>query len=236
MSYRDLAKQLCQKLVLKKSPDSWQELFKDEHIEAIRAPAYHESELATCQSPSRGEPCDDSFALVDALLVDRAQLEELQPSLCLEVGCGSGYVITTLALILGNCNNYEVQFLATDVNEAAVHTTCSTLAAHHVNAEVVVADLVSGLEKLLDKVVDVLVFNPPYVPTPEDEVGVEGIASTWAGGDRGRTVIDRMPSIVDSLLSRNLLSRDCDRNQSWRDLPSHASQGVCLQNSRAALH
>ncbi|MCO5601993.1 hypothetical protein L7F22_056120 [Adiantum nelumboides] len=151
--------------------------------------------------PEVYEPCDDSFALVDALLADRAQLEELQPSLCLEVGCGSGYIITSLALILGNCNNSEVQFLATDVSEAAVHTTCCTLAAHHVNAEVVVADLVSGLEKRLDKVVDVLIFNPPYVPTPDDEVGVEGIASAWAGGDRGRTVIDRMLSIVDSLLS-----------------------------------
>ncbi|KAI5072033.1 hypothetical protein GOP47_0012139 [Adiantum capillus-veneris] len=151
--------------------------------------------------PEVYEPCDDSFALVDALLADKAQLEELKPSLCLEVGCGSGYVITSLALILGNCSNSEVQFLATDVSEAAVHTTCSTLAAHHVNAEVVVADLVSGLEKRLDKVVDVLVFNPPYVPTPEHEVGVEGIASAWAGGDRGRMVIDRMLSIIDSLLS-----------------------------------
>lgn len=152
--------------------------------------------------PEVYEPCDDSFALVDALLADRGQLEELQPSLCLEVGCGSGYVITSLALILGNCRNCcEVQFLATDVSEAAVNTTCRTLAAHEVNAEVVVADLVSGLEKRLGGVVDVLVFNPPYVPTPENEVGVEGIASAWAGGDRGRTVIDRMLSIIDSLLS-----------------------------------
>lgn len=151
--------------------------------------------------PEVYEPCDDSFALVDALLADRGQLEELQPSLCLEVGCGSGYVITSLALILGNCHNCQVQLLATDVSEAAVNTTRHTLAAHKVNAEVVVADLVSGLEKRLGGVVDVLVFNPPYVPTPENEVGVEGIASAWAGGDRGRTVIDRMLSIIDLLLS-----------------------------------
>lgn len=152
--------------------------------------------------PEVYEPCDDSFALVDALLADRAYLADLQPSLCLEVGCGSGYVITSLALILGNCgNNDDVQFLATDISKAAVHTTLSTLEAHHVNADVIVADLVSGLENELSGTVDVLVFNPPYVPTPEDEVGVDGIMSSWAGGDRGRTVIDRMLSIIDSLLS-----------------------------------
>lgn len=36
------------------------------------------------------------------------------------------------------------------------------------------------------------VFNPPYVPTPDEEVDLPGIASAWAGGMRGRRVIDRV--------------------------------------------
>eukprot|EP00250_Pteridium_aquilinum_P016027 c22903_g1_i2 orf=97-1068(-) len=145
------------------------------------------------------EPCDDSFALVDALLADRGHLWELQPSVCLEVGCGSGYVITSLALILGNTR--KVKYIATDISEAAVKTTCATLAAHNVNADVLVADLVTGLESHIAGAVDVLVFNPPYVPTSDDEVGISGITSAWAGGDRGRAVIDRILEVVDTLLS-----------------------------------
>ncbi|XP_057846189.2 uncharacterized protein LOC131055884 isoform X1 [Cryptomeria japonica] len=145
------------------------------------------------------EPCDDSFALVDALLADRVHLEEAQPSLCLELGCGSGYVITSLALMLGQ--ETGIQYLATDISSAATEVTHKTLAAHGVHADVILADLASGLDKRLAGIVDVLVVNPPYVPTSEEEVGGDGVTAAWAGGENGRTVIDRILALADILLS-----------------------------------
>ncbi|KAJ4841229.1 hypothetical protein Tsubulata_027486 [Turnera subulata] len=150
--------------------------------------------------PEVYEPCDDSFALVDALLADRANLVDHSPRLCMEVGCGSGYVITSLALMLAD----EVPrgcYIATDTNPHAVRVTRATLDAHGVDAELVLADIASGLETRLAGLVDVMVVNPPYVPTPEDEVGCEGIASAWAGGENGRRVIDRILPVADKLLS-----------------------------------
>ncbi|KAK0578900.1 hypothetical protein LWI29_017976 [Acer saccharum] len=135
--------------------------------------------------PEVYEPCDDSFALVDALLADRNNLLEHRPTLCMEVGCGSGYVITSLALMLGE-EVPGVQYIATDTNSHAVEVTRETLKAHGVHAELINTDIASGLEKRLAGLIDVMVVNPPYVPTPEDEVGREGIASAWAGGENGR--------------------------------------------------
>lgn len=56
--------------------------------------------------------------------------------------------------------------------QTAAKVTCDTLAAHGLQADVVVTDLVHGLERRLAGSVDVLLFNPPYVPTPEHEVHI----------------------------------------------------------------
>lgn len=155
--------------------------------------------LVSCH-PEVYEPCDDSFALVDALLADRKNLSEHQPTLCMEVGCGSGYVITSLAIMLGQ-EGEGFHYIATDINPHAVSVTQKTLEAHGVHAEVICGNIASGLEQRLKGMVDVIVVNPPYVPTPEDEVGIVGIASAWAGGENGRTVIDKILPVADKLLS-----------------------------------
>uniref|UniRef100_A0A803LM72 Methyltransferase small domain-containing protein n=1 Tax=Chenopodium quinoa TaxID=63459 RepID=A0A803LM72_CHEQI len=151
--------------------------------------------------PEVYEPCDDSFALVDALLADRMNLLQLEPKMCLEIGCGSGYVITSLALILEQDTNSSVHCFATDINPDAVEVTSATLKAHGVHAEVMNMDIASALEDRLSGLVDVVVVNPPYVPTPEDEVGAGGIVAAWAGGEDGRSVIDRILPVADKLLS-----------------------------------
>ena len=48
---------------------------------------------------------------------------------------------------------------------------------------------------------DVVAFNPPYVPTPEEEVGAPGVAAAWAGGDRGRRVLDAALPLLVQLLA-----------------------------------
>lgn len=51
-----------------------------------------------------------------------------------------------------------------------------------------------------------MIFNPPYVPTPDEEVGGEGIEASWAGGEEGRVVIDKaLPQIWKVLKTGGVL-------------------------------
>ncbi|GKA48632.1 HemK methyltransferase family member 2-like protein [Tanacetum coccineum] len=131
--------------------------------------------------PQVYEPCDDSFALVDAsLLADKTKLLEHHPSICMEIGSGSGYVITSLALLL--------QELISAISRIS-------------ELEKISAPNLGGIKRRLSGLVDVMVVNPPYVPTRKEEVGSVRITSSWAGGENGRSVIDKILPIADNLLS-----------------------------------
>lgn len=68
--------------------------------------------------------------------------------------------------------------------------------------ELVRTDLLLGLHTRLAGCVDLLLFNPPYVVTPDDEVALgTSIAAAWAGGWKGRRVIDRLLPRLPDLLS-----------------------------------
>mmetsp|Transcript_11934 Transcript_11934/g.34219 ORF Transcript_11934/g.34219 Transcript_11934/m.34219 type:complete len:386 (+) Transcript_11934:255-1412(+) len=68
--------------------------------------------------------------------------------------------------------------------------------------EFVECDLASSLLGRLGGKVDVLLFNPPYVPTDDSEICGNGIEISWAGGQDGRRVTDRALPQIARLLRR----------------------------------
>ncbi|XP_004842300.1 hemK methyltransferase family member 2 isoform X2 [Heterocephalus glaber] len=89
----------------------------------------------------------------------------------------------------------------TDVNPEAAACTLETAHCNRVHIQPVITDLVKGLLPRLKEKVDLLVFNPPYVVTPPEEVGSHGIEAAWAGGRNGREVMDRFFPLASDLLS-----------------------------------
>ena len=79
---------------------------------------------------------------------------------------------------------------ATDVNELAI---AKTLSLSGLPSKPCVLSLFSCFNR--HAAFDLVVFNPPYVPTDEDELRraltTRDISASWAGGPSGRVVIDR---------------------------------------------
>jgi release factor glutamine methyltransferase len=116
------------------------------------------------------EPSDDTFLLCDAIENDRAHLSSTKPEIVLEVGCGSGCVITFLSMLLKE-EGIPAISLATDINPIAAACALRTAKANDIQLDVVLTNLVAAIHERLYHKVDVLLFNPPYVPTPSEEIG-----------------------------------------------------------------
>jgi release factor glutamine methyltransferase len=177
------------------------------------------------------EPAEDSFLLLDTLsseqetafLRSRFPPSSQDPPLILEVGPGSGVVIAFItanaASLLGHA---DVLAFAVDANRFACASTAITVrkAVQETQApkagvflDAVQGDLASPLRP---GQVDVLVFNPPYVPTDAlpamtgkdgDEVkptfGEESrlLELAYAGGRDGMETTDRLLEVLPDTLS-----------------------------------
>jgi release factor glutamine methyltransferase len=140
------------------------------------------------------EPAEDTYLLLDALQYEveqqnhhhhhndgivMANPQEQVPVVlvCLGIGCGTGVVSAALQPLWSGV----VIVLATDVNPYAVAS------AQTLGVQVIQCDLAQAIRGPVDR----LIFNPPYVPTPNDEIAGNGIQVSWDGGTDGRMVIDR---------------------------------------------
>ncbi len=138
------------------------------------------------------DPAEDTFLLMDALEADSAILLHLRPLLVLEVGSGSGCVSVFACGMLRQLLGRNVLALATDINAAATKATLRC-ARRNTNRSPLLDAVHGSLALSVRKtgLVDVVLFNPPYVPS--ERVFEEGsIDSAWAGGLHGREIVDRL--------------------------------------------
>ncbi len=107
--------------------------------------------------------------------------------LCQKPRSGSGEVSAFLNNLLGR----HAMLVSTDVNAVAIQAT--RLVVDGERSDVVRGDLFSFFQP--KPFFDVIVFNPPYVPTDDDEyqksLVERDISASWAGGQNGREVTDR---------------------------------------------
>ncbi|KAI8323814.1 N6-adenine-specific DNA methyltransferase 1 [Martensiomyces pterosporus] len=156
--------------------------------------------LAEAKYSTVYEPAEDTYLLLDALEEDRSELQAQRPTICVEIGSGSGCVSAFLGQVLDPAASLIV---STDINPAANLATQETAVrnASRSALEQCRTRFLRSMDKRLQGKVDVLVFNPPYVVTPTEEVDSSVEAAAWAGGKDGREVLDLLLPDVAQLMA-----------------------------------
>jgi len=141
----------------------------------------------------------DTFLMIDALLGDLDFIKALKPTIVVEIGVGSGAVLASLGVHLESC-----YLVGVDINHKASLLASRTAAANSVSLVDFVTTSVFANINFKGKV-DVIVCNPPYVVTPEEEYKEaqlkKDISSSYAGGTRGREFIDQLLPVANEMLS-----------------------------------
>jgi release factor glutamine methyltransferase len=120
----------------------------------------------------------------DTMMMLAAARAEARPGdRVLEVGTGSGLIATEIGRI--------TRVVATDINPHAVF--CASKAG----ADVVRTDLFAGIRGPFDLVL----FNPPYLPTQPEERIDDWLEYALDGGENGRAVIERLARDIGDVLA-----------------------------------
>ena len=131
------------------------------------------------------EPAEDSFLLADAAVKEAAQGMRI-----LEVGTGSGFVS---AVLLANLK--DIYLVATEINPHAARCARAN------GIEVIRTDLFKGIKpEKPESRFDLILFNPPYLPTYKDEKVPGWLNYAFDGGISGRDTLNRFLDEVKDYL------------------------------------
>ena len=125
-------------------------------------------------------PEEDTFLLSEAVMHEIGSRDRI-----IEIGTGSGFISSQI-------REKAESVIATDINPYAC-----TIAKKN-GVEVVRTDLFSGICGTFDLVI----FNPPYLPTKAEERIDDWLEYALDGGEDGRTTIQKFAEQLGSVLSK----------------------------------
>ena len=137
-------------------------------------------------------PRPETEVVVDAAL---AAVADLETPVVVDVGTGTGAIALSIAF-----EHPGARVIATDASPDAVALAREHAARFGLAVDVRAGDLLEQVADELAGAADLVVSNPPYVPSPAVGLPRRGRARAWEAGGDGRAFVDRICAAAPTVL------------------------------------
>ncbi len=168
--------------------------------------------IIQCESDKVYSPSDDTFLLIDYfkknvnnLYFDGKDLKSIR--YILDMGTGTGIIAIFIKLLANKFVNFNPEIYASDILEEAIICAKNNekLNSSENSIQYIHSDLFKSFPDKLKQKFDIIIFNPPYLPSLEIEIKEtpNSVDYSWDGGKRGCELIIEFFNQVHNFLNTN---------------------------------
>ena len=140
-------------------------------------------------------PSDDSYLILDFFKkgiterkFDDIPIQEVKQ--ILDMGTGTGIIAIFLEMVKSLINSFHCKIYASDVLPNAIYCARLNEKLNNLNNRIrfIESNLFISFPKDLSHSLDIIIFNPPYLPSIENSLSLDN-DNTWNGGDTGIEIL-----------------------------------------------
>ncbi|MFX1409912.1 MAG: HemK2/MTQ2 family protein methyltransferase [Promethearchaeota archaeon] len=166
--------------------------------------------IINCDFENVYYPSDDTFLLIDYFkqnvdenYFDGIKIKDIKN--ILDLGTGTGIIAIFFQLVKQKISNFNPKIYASDILEEALKCAKLNEKLNKIENEITFlkSDLFKSFPLSLKNTFDVIVFNPPYLPSLNLQIEIErkkSIDYSWNGGKKGYEILLKFIDQVKNFL------------------------------------
>ena len=188
-------------------------------------------------------PSDDSYLILDFLkkVITERKFDDLpiqEVKQILDMGTGTGIIAIFLEMVKSLIDSFHCKIYASDVLPNAIYCARLNEKLNNLNNRIrfIESNLFEAFPRDLSHSLDIIIFNPPYLPTIENSLNLKK-DNTWNGGDTGLEILMKFFKQAKEFLSNHgMIYFICSSNTPVKQLLNELSSYGFVVEEKDKIH